>query len=61
MRKKSLKNLSLKKNKISSLSRESVAGGALAGSGFLSCAPDPPATQRQTCQYSCNKKSCYCL
>lgn len=60
MRKKSIKNLSLKKNKISNLSQETVAGGAL-GSGFLSCAPEPLPTQRQTCQYSCVKKSCYCL
>lgn len=60
MKKQKLKALKLKKKKISNLTELTVQGG-LAATGFLSCAPEPIATQRQTCQYSCKKQSCYCL
>lgn len=63
MKKQHLKNLSIQKNTISQ-----ITGGAnsyanqqqQAVSGFLSCVPQAPVSQRQTCQYSCIQ-SCYCL
>jgi hypothetical protein len=63
MKKQNLKNLAIQKNTISQ-----ITGGANANqqhqqqavSGFLSCVPQVPVSQRQTCQYSCIQ-SCYCL
>jgi len=61
MKKRKVSSLSLKKNTIASMDVKVLTGGA-AGSGFLSCAPDPLPSQKQTCQYSCDvNKTCYCF
>lgn len=61
MKKSKLKNLALSKKTVSSLTTK-VLGGAAASSKSFRLADCPaPVTQRQTCQYSCEKKSCYCM
>jgi len=71
MKKQNLKNLSIKKNTISQITGGTSSNQQYqqqhhqqqqhqAASGFLSCVPQAPVSQRQTCQYSCIQ-SCYCL
>jgi len=62
MKKRNLNTkLSVSRTTISKLQSDKVLGGARAASGFLSCAAEPVASQKNSCQYSCNKRTCYCL
>lgn len=53
--------LSVSRTTISKLQSHLIQGGAENASGFLSCKPDPQPSVKHTCEYSCDKKSCYCL
>ncbi len=62
MKKRNFKNLSLSKRLVSNLNSEKVLGGAADSSKSFRLADCPVAeSAKQTCQYSCIKRTCYCL